>query len=148
MPDGRHNCNCGGDCHKCLLWHIIDQNNEILVALEVNPSKLQELADKLNKKTAAVKAAVDANPIPLGHQPHSSTKEFSMNPMDAITKAVNDASAGDDSIIALCTGLSAYIAAHKTDPAALQALADSLNSKTAAVVAAIAANPIPATAKK
>lgn len=71
-----------------------------------------------------------------------------MNPLDAITAAVAKANGADDSVIALCSGLSAYIASHKTDPAALQALADNLNAKADAVAAAVAANPIPATGKK
>ncbi len=71
-----------------------------------------------------------------------------MNPMADITAAVTAANGADDSIIALCTGLSAYIVAHKTDPAALEALATNLNSKAAAVAAAVAANPVPVDAAK
>lgn len=71
-----------------------------------------------------------------------------MDPLQPITDAVTAANGADDSIIALCTGLGAYIAAHKTDPAKLQALADNLNAKAAAVAAAVAANPVPDSVKK
>lgn len=49
---------------KQLLRHIVHQNDEILAALVIDPSKLAELTDRLNKKTAAVQAVVAANPIP------------------------------------------------------------------------------------
>lgn len=71
-----------------------------------------------------------------------------MNPLQPITDAVTAVDGASDSIIALCAGLSAYIAAHKTDPAALQALADNLTAKSAAIVAAVAANPVPGDAVK
>ena len=66
-----------------------------------------------------------------------------MNPLDTLTQAVNDETGAADSIIALVGGLSTYIKDHASDPAAMLALADSLNAKKQAILDAVAANPVP-----
>lgn len=48
------------------------------------------------------------------------------------------------SVIATLSGLSKYIADHKDDPAALQALADDLKAQGDDFAAAVEANPVPA----
>lgn len=60
--------------------------------------------------------------------------------LDAITAAVANIEGEADSIIKLCNDLSAAFAASKEDPAAIQALADSLKAKAAAIADAVAAN--------
>ena len=60
--------------------------------------------------------------------------------LDDLTADVTDIETQADSIIALCNGLSAQLAAAKEDPAAIQALADSLKAKAAAIAAAVVAN--------
>jgi len=60
--------------------------------------------------------------------------------LDALTAEVADIETQSDSIIALVNGLAAQLAASKEDPAAIQALADSLKAKAAAIAAAVVAN--------
>lgn len=60
--------------------------------------------------------------------------------LDTLTQKVAETTTVEDSAIQLLTGLSAQIAALKTDPVALQALADSLSSKSAELAAAVIAN--------
>jgi hypothetical protein len=62
---------------------------------------------------------------------------------DVLTAAVTDVSGAVDSVLTLVTGLSAYIKAHANDPAALLAFAKDLETKKDAIVAAVAANPVP-----
>ncbi len=63
--------------------------------------------------------------------------------LDALTAKVAETTTIEQSAIELLNGLSAQIASLKTDPAALQALADSLSSKSGELAAAIAANSVP-----
>ena len=60
--------------------------------------------------------------------------------LDALTAEVADIETQSDSIIALVNGLAVQLAAAKEDPAAIQALADSLKAKAAAIAAAVVAN--------
>jgi hypothetical protein len=69
-----------------------------------------------------------------------------MNPMDAINAAVTKEQGATASARTLLSSLSAYIVAHKTDPAALQALADGLSKDADDTLAAISANPVPSDA--
>jgi hypothetical protein len=62
----------------------------------------------------------------------------------ALAAAVDKVKGTEASATAALTGLGAYIAAHKTDPVKLQALADSLNAGDNPLVDAITSNPIPA----
>lgn len=62
----------------------------------------------------------------------------------ALAAAVEKVKGTEASAIATLNGLGAYIAAHKTDPAALQTLADALSASDNPLVDAILANPIPA----
>lgn len=62
----------------------------------------------------------------------------------ALLAAVTDAAGQEESAATLLNGLGAYIAAHKTDVAALTSLATALQTPNADIAAAIAANPIPA----
>ena len=63
-----------------------------------------------------------------------------MADLTALTAAVTKDTDVQSSAITLLNGLSAQIAALKTDPVALQALADQLNSKADELGAAVAAN--------
>lgn len=65
--------------------------------------------------------------------------------LDRLTASVTAEEGQVDSLITLVTGLSALIKASVNDPAALTALADSLDAKSAAIAAAVAANPLPGT---
>ena len=60
--------------------------------------------------------------------------------LTVLTAEVTKNTEVDQSAIVLLNGLSAQIAALKNDPAALQALADSLNASSAAMAAAVVAN--------
>jgi hypothetical protein len=62
----------------------------------------------------------------------------------ALLAAVTAAQGAEASGTVLINGLGAYIAANKTNPAALQALADSLQKPNADLATAVAANPVPA----
>ena len=66
-----------------------------------------------------------------------------MNPMDAINAAVTKEKGATASARKLLSDLSSYIVAHKTDPAALQALADGLSTDADETLTAIASNPVP-----
>ena len=61
----------------------------------------------------------------------------------ALAAAVEAAKGAEASGTVLLNGLGAYIAAHKNDPAALAALATSLQQPNSDLAAAIAANPVP-----
>jgi len=63
-----------------------------------------------------------------------------MSDLTALTAEVANNTEVDQSAIALLNGLSAQIEALKTDPAALQGLADTLKSSSAALAAAVVAN--------
>ena len=63
--------------------------------------------------------------------------------LDALTVKVQETTTIEQSAIELLNGLSVQIASLKTDPAALQALADQLSSKSAELAAAIQANSVP-----
>ena len=65
-------------------------------------------------------------------------------PLDALTREVHETSSVIESAIALLNGLGAAVRAAASDPAAVQALADELDAKQAALAAAIAANTIAA----
>lgn len=65
-----------------------------------------------------------------------------MQELDDLTAEVNDTDGVIQSAIVLIQGLAAKIAAAGTDPVALKALTDSLNSNKTALAAAIAANPL------
>lgn len=60
--------------------------------------------------------------------------------LDALTAEVARNTAVDESAIVLLNGLAAQIVALKTDPVALQALADSLQGSSNALAAAVIAN--------
>jgi len=60
--------------------------------------------------------------------------------LDALTAEVTRNTTVDESAITLLQGLAAQIEAMKTDPAALQGLADSLRSSSDALAAAVVAN--------
>lgn len=60
--------------------------------------------------------------------------------LKALTDAVARNKTVADSAIALIQGLAAQIEANKNDPAALQALADSLNAEDDSLAAAVTAN--------
>ena len=60
--------------------------------------------------------------------------------LDALTAAVTAEETVDGSAVKLITDLAALIEANKTDPVALQALADRLNASAATLSAAITAN--------
>ena len=60
--------------------------------------------------------------------------------LDALSAAVAAEDTVIDSAITLLQGLSAQITALKTDPVALQALADDVTAKAAALAAAVTAN--------
>lgn len=63
-----------------------------------------------------------------------------MADLTALTAEVSRNTEVDQSAIALLTGLAAQIEALKTDPAALQALADQLKGSSDALAAAVVAN--------
>jgi chromosome segregation ATPase len=63
-----------------------------------------------------------------------------MADLTALTAEVERNTAVDQSAIALLTGLAAQIEALKTDPAALQTLADQLKGSSDALAAAVVAN--------
>jgi hypothetical protein len=65
-----------------------------------------------------------------------------MRELDDLTAEVNDTDGVIQSAIVLIQGLAAKIAAAGTDPVALKALTDSLNSNKTALASAIAANPL------
>lgn len=60
--------------------------------------------------------------------------------LENLTKEVGEIGSVVDSAIVLINGLSTQIVALKDDPAALQALADSLDDKASELAAAVAAN--------
>jgi peptidoglycan hydrolase CwlO-like protein len=60
--------------------------------------------------------------------------------LDTLTASVSNATTVEQSAIDLINGLAAQIASLKNDPAALQALSDSLNAKSADLAAAVTAN--------
>lgn len=67
-------------------------------------------------------------------------QEQAMTDLTALTAEVARNTEVDSSAIALLTGLAAQIEALKTDPAALQALADTMRGSSDALAAAVAAN--------
>jgi hypothetical protein len=67
-------------------------------------------------------------------------EEHMSKELDALEVAVSENTSLDDSIIVLVNDLAAQIVAMKDDPVKLQALADSLTAKSAALAAAIQAN--------
>jgi len=68
------------------------------------------------------------------------TKEAIMADLDSLKAEVERNTAVDQSAITLLTGLAAQIESLKTDPAALQALADQLRGSSDSLAAAVAAN--------
>lgn len=64
-----------------------------------------------------------------------------------LTQKVTETTTVEQSAIELLNGLSAQIAGLKTDPAALQALADQLAAKSSELAAAIVANQLPVAAE-
>lgn len=62
--------------------------------------------------------------------------------LDDLIAKVNTTVGLEESCVALINGLAAQIAALKTDPAALQALSDQLNTEAARVQAALTANAV------
>jgi len=71
----------------------------------------------------------------------SKKREIAMSvELDALTVKVQETTTVAQSAIALINGLAAQIADLKDDPAALQALADSLGASSTALAAAITAN--------
>ncbi len=69
--------------------------------------------------------------------------------LTALTDAVANNTTIDESAITLIEGLAVQIASLKNDPVALQALADSLNSESGKLAAAVATNtPGAVTSKK
>jgi len=67
-------------------------------------------------------------------------QEQAMTDLTALTAEVERNTAVDQSAIALLTGLAAQIEALKTDPVALQALADTMKGSSDALAAAVLAN--------
>jgi ABC-type transporter Mla MlaB component len=67
-------------------------------------------------------------------------QEQAMTDLTALTVEVARNTEVDTSAIALLTGLAAQIEALKTDPAALQALADTMRGSSDALAAAVLAN--------
>jgi len=67
-------------------------------------------------------------------------QEQIMADLTALTAEVARNTSVDESAIALLTGLAAQIEALKTDPVALQALADTMRGSSDALAAAVAAN--------
>ena len=67
-------------------------------------------------------------------------QEQIMADLTALTAEVERNTTVDESAIALLTGLAAQIEALKTDPAALQALADTMRGSSDALAAAVLAN--------
>lgn len=67
-------------------------------------------------------------------------EDLLMADLTAIQTAVTNETTVEQSAIALLTSLSAQIASLKNDPAALQALADSINTSSTALAAAVTAN--------
>lgn len=63
--------------------------------------------------------------------------------IEALTDKVTKISGAADSAVELITNLSAYIRANSADPAAIAALADSLDAKANELGEAVAANPTP-----
>jgi hypothetical protein len=63
-----------------------------------------------------------------------------MQELDTLKASVAQTTTVEQSAIELLQGLSAQIASLKTDPAALQALSDSLSAKASELAAAITAN--------
>ena len=67
-------------------------------------------------------------------------QEQVMTDLTALTAEVERNTTVDESAIALLTGLAAQIEALKTDPVALQALADTMKGSSDALAAAVLAN--------
>ena len=67
-------------------------------------------------------------------------QEQAMTDLTALTAEVTRNTEVDQSAIALLTGLAAQIEALKTDPIALQALADTMKGSSDALAAAVVAN--------
>lgn len=63
--------------------------------------------------------------------------------LDRLTADVTDIKGKADSLIALVNGLAQLIRDSANDPAALNALADSLEAESSSIQAAIDANPLP-----
>lgn len=61
--------------------------------------------------------------------------------LTALEAEVTKTEGAEDSAVVLIQKLAAEIETNKANPAALQALADRLNAKAAALAAAVAANP-------
>ena len=89
--------------------------------------KYENLTQKLDKLTALVNVVIKKE--------NAMSKE-----LDNLTAEVTEVLDVQQSAILLLQGLSAQIQAIKTDPVALQALADSLDASSNALAAAIAAN--------
>lgn len=67
-------------------------------------------------------------------------QEQVMTDLSALTAEVERNTTVDESAIALLTGLAAQVESLKTDPVALQALADTMRGSSDALAAAVAAN--------
>ena len=67
-------------------------------------------------------------------------QEQMMTDLSVLTAEVERNTSVDESAIALLTGLAAQIEALKTDPVALQALADTMRGSSDELAAAVAAN--------
>jgi chromosome segregation ATPase len=70
----------------------------------------------------------------------TTSQEQIMTDLTALTAEVTRNTEVDQSAIALLTGLAAQIEALKTDPVALQALADTMKGSSDALAAAVVAN--------
>lgn len=66
-----------------------------------------------------------------------------MNPIEQLNAAIEKEKGAAASIRTALAQFSAYVASHITDPVALQALVDALNTDADSTLAAIAANPVP-----
>ena len=105
-----------------------DKPKEDLMSVDSKiPVNMGENEDKLDKLILLVKEV-------LIKEKHMSIE------LDNLTAEVTEVNTVQQSAITLLEGLSAQIAAIKTDPIALQALADSLDSSSKALAAAIVAN--------
>lgn len=63
-----------------------------------------------------------------------------MQELETLKSKVQETTTVEESAITLLNGLSAQLAASKTDPAAIQALADQLSAESASLAAAVTAN--------
>jgi len=109
---------------------VIEHAGTIRVVLEPDAQTLAELKG-LRSDVASLRTQILTN------------QGATMTAFERLTQEVTETRGIIASSNALLAGLSAYIRANVSDQAALNALADSLDTGQAEAAAAIAANPIP-----